>query len=142
MKNLSFSLALLFLACACNSSDKKTVKNNLAINNVSQDFSEGKEIYNDFCAQCHMPNGKGMANVIPPLAKSDYLLNNTIESIKAIKYGLSGKITVNGVKYNSAMPAQGLSDKEVANVINYISNNWGNSNTNLITEAMVKQTKR
>ncbi|WP_299385662.1 cytochrome c [uncultured Lacinutrix sp.] len=142
MKNLSFSLALLFLLCACNSSDKKTDKNSLAINYVNQDFSEGKEIYNDFCAQCHMPNGKGMPKVIPPLAKSDFLINNREESIKVIKYGLSGEITVNGEHYNSVMEAQGLSNEEIANVMNYITNSWGNKNTSLITEEEVSKVER
>ncbi|WP_055437498.1 c-type cytochrome [Lacinutrix algicola] len=142
MKNLSFSLALIFLVCACNSSDKKTDKNSLAVNYVNQNFSEGKEIYNDFCAQCHMPNGKGMPKVIPPLAKSDFLIKNRLESIKAIKYGLSGEITVNGELYNSVMAAQGLSNKEIADVMNYISNNWGNINTVLATEKEVQNIER
>ena len=104
MKNLSFILTLVLLVSACNSSDRKIVQN---FNTKSQDFSEGKDIYNDFCIQCHMANGKGVPKVFPPLAKSDYLKNYRIESIKAIKYGLSGEITVNGEKYNTAMASQG-----------------------------------
>mgnify|MGYP001354350173 CR=1 FL=1 len=139
MKNLSFILTLVLLVSACNSSDRKIVQN---FNTKSQDFSEGKDIYNDFCIQCHMTNGKGVPKVFPPLAKSDYLKNYRIESIKAIKYGLSGEITVNGEKYNTAMASQGLTNKEIAAVMNYITNSWGNKNTSLITEEEVSKVER
>lgn len=139
MKNLSFILTLVLLVSACNSSDRKIVQN---FNTKSQDFSEGKDIYNDFCIQCHMANGKGVPKVFPPLAKSDYLKNYRIESIKAIKYGLSGEITVNGEKYNTAMASQGLTNKEIAAVMNYITNSWGNKNTSLITEEEVSKFER
>ena len=117
-------------------------QNSATSKSVNQDFSEGKEIYNDFCVQCHMPNGEGVPKAFPPLANSDFLKNYRLESIKAIKYGLSGEITVNGEKYNAAMAAQGLSNKEVANVMNYITNSWGNKNTSLITEEEVSKIER
>lgn len=139
MKTISLSLCLLLLVSACNSSDKK---NNKDIASASQDFLEGKEIYNDFCMQCHMANGKGVPKAFPPLAKSDFLKNNRTESIKGLKYGMSGPITVNGEKYNGTMAAQGLSDKEITDVMNYITNSWGNSNKTLITEEEVSKVKR
>ncbi len=67
-----------------------------------------------------MPNGKGVPKAFPPLADSDYLRENQNESIKAVKYGMSGEIIVNGITYNSAMAPLGLSDEEVADVMNYI----------------------
>ena len=139
MKHFSLSLCLLILLCGCHSSNKKTAHSNQT---TVQDFSDGKQVYNDFCLQCHMANGEGVTKVFPPLAKSDYLKNNRTESIRSIKYGLSGEITVNGVKYNSVMAAQGLSNKEIADVMNYITNNWGNKNTALVTEEQVEKVKR
>lgn len=67
-----------------------------------------------------------MEGVFPPLANSDYLVKNKERSIHAIKFGQEGEITVNGTVYNNVMPAQGLSDQEVADVMNYIQNSWGN----------------
>ena len=139
MKRVSFSLCLLLLVFTCNSSDKKTIQNTAS---VIQDFPEGKEIYNDFCMQCHMGNGEGIPNAFPPLAHSDFLKNKRLESIKGLKYGMSGEITVNGKKYNAAMAAQGLSNLEIANVMNYITNSWGNKNTSLITEEEVSKIER
>ena len=94
---------------------------------------DGQEIYKDFCAQCHLEDGKGVKGIYPPLAKSDFLkdINRTISSIK---YGLKGPIIVNGEKYNSIMVSQGLDDEEISDVVNYILNSWGNSTKQLITE--------
>lgn len=86
----------------------------------------GANVYKNLCQACHQPDGKGMKGVFPPLAKSDYFANDHNKAISAIVHGLSGKITVNGEIYNSAMPAQALSDEEVANVVTYLLNNFGN----------------
>lgn len=110
-----------------------------AQNNITKSIERGKEIYTDFCVTCHMPNGEGMANVFPPLAKSDYLMANREASIRGIKYGQSGEIKVNGVTYNSAMSMMGLSDDEIADVMNYITNSWGNKNDDMVTEEEVSK---
>lgn len=104
---------------------------------LEQSITDGAEIYQDFCIQCHLNNGEGVSGVIPPLVKSDYLANNVELSIKAIKYGLSGPIVVNGEKYNGVMQEQGLDDDEIADVMNYILNNWGNEFKEIITEEKV-----
>jgi mono/diheme cytochrome c family protein len=79
----------------------------------------GAEIYKGFCTQCHMPNGKGVAGVFPPLNPSDWLTQKRKQSIHAIKYGLKGPIVVNGDNYDNIMLPLGLSDQEVADVMNY-----------------------
>jgi nitrite reductase (NO-forming) len=86
----------------------------------------GKNIYTSNCAPCHQAAGEGIANVFPPLAKSDYL-NNKDATIKAVINGLQGEITVNGKTYNGIMPPQLLNDEQVAAVLTYVYKNWGNS---------------
>ncbi len=87
----------------------------------------GKQVYNQVCAACHQPNGQGVANVFPPLAESDWLQGGPDRAIAAIVHGLSGKITVNGVDYNSVMPAMSnMSDEDIANVLTYVYNSWNN----------------
>jgi len=103
---------------------------------LKESLLDGKEIYNDFCAQCHLEDGKGVKGIYPPLAKSDFLVNVN-RTISSIKYGLKGPITVNGEKYNSIMVSQGLDDEEISDVVNYILNSWGNSTDKLITEEIV-----
>jgi len=97
----------------------------------------GKEIYNDFCIQCHLTSGEGVSGVFPPLKKSDYLLNNIEKSIAGIKFGLRGEIIVNDEVYNSVMINQGLDYEEIADVMNYILNEWGNSFEKQITTQYV-----
>ena len=122
----------LFLNISFNLFSKKPIQESLL---------DGQEIYNDFCVQCHLEDGKGIKGIYPPLAKSDFLkdINQTIYSIK---YGLKGPITVNGEKYNSIMVSQGLDDEEISDVVNYILNSWGNSTNKLITEEIVTSIKR
>lgn len=86
----------------------------------------GKEIYDDFCIQCHGANGKGDGKNFPPLDGSDWLSKKRSQSIHAVKFGQSGQISVNKIKYNNNMPAMGLSNVEVADVMNYIMNSWSN----------------
>ena len=104
---------------------------------LEQSIADGKEIYNDFCVQCHLDNGEGVSGVFPPLAKSDYLLNNIEMSIRGLKYGLSGPIVVNGEEYDGVMQNQGLDNLEIADVMNFILNTWGNEYKEIITENQV-----
>jgi mono/diheme cytochrome c family protein len=104
---------------------------------LEQSIADGKEIYQDFCLQCHLDTGKGVSGVFPPLAQSDYLLNDINLSIKGIKYGMSGPITVNGEEYNGVMQNQGLDDVEIADVMNYVINSWGNKSKEVITPERV-----
>jgi nitrite reductase (NO-forming) len=75
---------------------------------------------------CHQQEGQGLPGAFPPLANSDYLRENPERGISVLLDGLSGEITVNGATYNGVMPAVQLSDEEVANVLTYVLNSWGN----------------
>lgn len=109
---------------------------------LQKSIKRGSNIYADFCVTCHLPDGKGTPGVFPPLAQSDYLLNNREKSIKAVKYGQQGQITVNGKVYNSVMTPLGLTDEEVADVMNYILNSWGNTDKKMVTVKEVAQLKK
>lgn len=100
---------------------------------LEESIQRGSEIYTDFCITCHLDNGQGVEAVFPPLAKSDYLMNNRKESIFGVKYGRSGDMVVNGVTYSNTMMALGLDDEEIADVMNYITNSWGNKNDKIVT---------
>ncbi|WP_400078109.1 c-type cytochrome [Winogradskyella sp. R77965] len=104
---------------------------------LKESINRGELVYNDLCITCHMANGKGAPKAFPPLANSDYLRDNQVASIKGIKNGMSGEIIVNGETYNSVMAPLGLSDDEVADVMNYINNSWGNNYGKMITSQEV-----
>ncbi|NJX16496.1 c-type cytochrome [Tamlana crocina] len=109
---------------------------------LEESIERGAEIYKDFCVSCHLPTGEGIRKTYPPLAKSNYLMNNRTASIKAIKYGQKGEIVVNGQKYNGFMAPMGLENDEVADVMNYITNSWGNKNEKMVTEEEVSKVKK
>tara|TARA_B110000305_G_scaffold35283_1_gene35094 strand:+ start:291 stop:692 length:402 start_codon:yes stop_codon:yes gene_type:complete len=106
---------------------------------LEESIADGAGIYQDFCVQCHLDSGEGVSGVFPPLAASDYLLNNIDLSIKGIKYGLNGPIEVNGETYDGVMQNQGLEEEEIADVMNYILNSWNNSIEQVITPQRVSQ---
>ena len=100
----------------------------------------GKNLYEDLCLRCHSPDGNGVKGVYPPLAKSDFLFTHINESIIAVKQGgIEGKIVVNGVIYDSQMEDMGLYSDEVADVMNYILNSWGNKYEKMITKDYVEE---
>ncbi len=109
---------------------------------LKESIKRGNAVYNDFCVSCHLPTGLGVKAIYPPLAKSDFLKNNRTASIRGIKFGLKGEITVNGKTYNSYMPPMGLENDEVADVMNYINNTWGNKNENIVTIEEVLKIKK
>lgn len=109
---------------------------------MQESIKRGKLVYEDFCVTCHLPNGEGIKGVFPPLANSDYLIKNREGSIRAIKYGQSGEIIVNGVIYNNTMAPMGLTDDEIADVMNYINNTWGNSSKKMVTKEEVSAVKQ
>ncbi|MCK0130856.1 cytochrome c [Flavobacteriaceae bacterium F08102] len=108
----------------------------------AKSIERGEVIYEDFCMNCHMPNGEGVAGVYPPLAKSDYLVKNLEKSIYAVKFGLEGEVIVNGKTYNSVMAPLGLTDEEIADVMNYINTQWGNTTKKMLTAEEVARIKK
>ena len=101
--------------------------------NLKQSISRGNDVYVDFCMQCHLANGKGDLINFPPLDGSDWLTKKRKLSIQSVKFGQNGPITVKGKKFNNIMPPLGLSNQEVADVMNYIMNSWGNKQKKMVT---------
>ena len=90
-------------------------------------MSKGKAKY-AACASCHNGDGKGNAG-FPPLAGSKWVTDSPIIPGLAVINGVNGKINVLGVDYSAAMPAQGgdtMADLELAALIYYIQNSFGN----------------
>ena len=104
----------------------------------------GKALFAGTCSTCHQPDGKGMAGVFPPLAKSDYIAADKSRLAKVILHGLQGPVKVNGVDYNSIMPPMSqLTDDEVANISTFVLNSWGNPGGKISKEeaAEIRKTK-
>jgi mono/diheme cytochrome c family protein len=101
----------------------------------------GKEIYLRNCISCHMDQGEGLEGIFPPLAKSDYMLADKKRAIKQTLYGISGEMTVNGIKYNGEMNGFDITDEEMSDLMNYIFNSFGNKG-GVITPEEVKAIRK
>ncbi len=140
MRILSFALVVIVLtSCggakkgnAQNTSDENAVDiyeglDKETVLKMKQYMFKGRELYLQRCSNCHQQDGSGLGKLIPPLAKSDYLLENLNASVCTIKYGRKGKIIVNGVEYDQPMPANtNLTNIQIAMITTYIRNSWGN----------------
>jgi len=92
-----------------------------------EQIKAGQQLFTGTCSVCHQANGEGIPGVFPPLAKSDFLAADPKRAVGIVLHGLNGKVTVNGKEYNSVMPPMTqLNDDEVANILTYVLNSWGN----------------
>jgi mono/diheme cytochrome c family protein len=90
---------------------------------------DGAAIFSTRCAACHQATGAGLPGVFPPLAGSNWVNGRDTTVIQIVLHGIQGSLTVNGVKYNGAMPTFGaqLSDAEIAAVLTHVRSHWGNT---------------
>ncbi|MFT4673839.1 MAG: mono/diheme cytochrome c family protein [Patiriisocius sp.] len=146
---IHYTAFIAILMISCNNTNKKdTAPSTLATTEeitqspLEKSIERGAKVYRNICAQCHRPNGKGIAKNFPPLAGSNWLTAKRLESIKSVKYGLRGEIVVNGEPYDGVMNPMGLSNKQVADVMNYTMNSWGNEQKDMVTVQEVNSVKK
>ncbi|MDR6803990.1 mono/diheme cytochrome c family protein/glucose/arabinose dehydrogenase [Dyadobacter sp. BE34] len=109
-------------------------------------FNQGRQIYakEGYCGTCHQPDGKGLeASGFPPLSGA-WVTGSDERLIKIALKGLLGPIEVNGKKYPGQVPmtpfAGLLKDDEVAAVLTYVRNSFGNKG-GAISPEKVKQVR-
>jgi len=106
---------------------------------LEQQIAAGGALYNGTCSVCHQNAGEGLPNVFPPLAKSDYLLADKKRAIAIVLNGLNGPVTVNGKHYDSVMPPMSqLNPDEVANILTYALNSWGNAGGRITADEVAR----
>ena len=106
---------------------------------LEESMQVGQTVYMRLCFACHQADGKGIPGIFPPLANSDYLLEDVDRAINVVLRGMEGEIVVNGVTYNQVMPPQNLDNAETAHVLNYVLNSWGNTTAEMITPEWVSR---
>jgi mono/diheme cytochrome c family protein len=95
--------------------------------NKAERIEAGKRIFTAICAACHQTGGQGVPKLFPPLASSDFLNADKDRAIATVLNGRQGEIVVNGAKYNNQMPPVQLGDQDIASVLTYVYNSFGNS---------------
>lgn len=90
---------------------------------------DGAQVYTASCMVCHQQDGSGMAGSWPPLAASEWLINNPEVPTRIVLHGIHGPITVRGNSYNNVMQpwADLLNDEQIAAVLTYARSSWGNN---------------
>jgi len=132
IRNWSVLLALVIIIISCSKNESKETSiydgmDSKTKTRMQQYHRMGKSLYLTHCSNCHQADGKGLGELYPPLAGSDYLMKDPTDITCLIKNGISGEIVVNGITYNQPMPAQSnLTNIEIAEIITYVANSWGN----------------
>ncbi len=105
------------------------IKTNPRIASLTREaqIERGRRVFMQTCFACHQPDGKGLPGIFPPLAGSDFLLADHDRPVRIVNKGLTGPITVKGAAFNNVMPPQVLTDQQIADVLTYVTNNWGNN---------------
>jgi nitrite reductase (NO-forming) len=100
----------------------------------------GQAAYETYCLSCHMADGNGIEGVFPSLVKAGNLADKNRLS-KIILQGIRGPVTSKGVQYDGEMAGIAMTDQEVADVMNYVRNSWGNKAPALKVEDVVAAKK-
>jgi len=100
----------------------------------------GEKIYKTYCVACHLNDGKGDGSRFPPLDSSEYVMGDKTRLINILLNGLQQQITVKGKQYNNVMPRHSfLSDKDLAAVLVYVRQNFGNAASEITPEEVADQ---
>jgi cytochrome c oxidase subunit 2 len=83
-------------------------------------MANGQQVYNRLCVVCHQPNGQGMPPAFPALVGSKIATGAVINHLHIVLKGVPGTAMQN-------FELQ-LNDKDIASVITYERNSWGNDN--------------
>lgn len=106
---------------------------------LQKQYKKGLSIYQTSCGACHQLDGKGLINMAPQLAKSDWIEDEE-RLIAVALHGVSGPIKVNGKDVSNVPPIMPghffMKDDQIADVLTYIRNAWGNREAAITKEAV------
>jgi mono/diheme cytochrome c family protein len=119
-----------FIPCLLRAQTKKpTTKSTTSSTSSSLKFaiSRGKVVYTKTCLTCHQVDGSGVPNLNPPLIKTTWVLGSKTVLVKQVLKGSNGTVEIDGDSFRNTMPPQPkLTDQEVADVLTYVRNSFGN----------------
>jgi mono/diheme cytochrome c family protein len=128
MKTIYSIFILLFTLLSVNSfaqTHKPTAKKTMS--GLSTQVAAGQKVYLSRCLTCHQVDGGGVQNMNPPLIGTTYVLGDKTRLIKIVLNGFNERVEIDGDIYNNPMPAQStLTDQEIADVLTYVRNSFGN----------------
>jgi mono/diheme cytochrome c family protein len=126
IKIIVLSLALSSLSItALHAQVKRKKTPSRAVSGTS--VARGKIVYTSVCLPCHMADGGGVQNMNPPLVKTSYVLGDKTTLIKIVLNGFNEDVEINGQRYSNSMSSHDdLKDQQIADVLTYVRNSFGN----------------
>lgn len=124
-----FGLMILLLPVFAVAQTKKLQKKPAATTTASlqQSIGNGKTVYATFCLSCHQADGSGVPNLNPPLIQNSWVLGPKNVLIEQVLKGSKGKVEIDGETFHNSMPPMAhLTDQQIADVITYVRNSFGN----------------
>lgn len=105
-------------------------------------YSAGAAEYQTHCQNCHGDKGQGLAALIPPLTDTIYISKNKEMLACLLNKGIKGKITVAGKEFEGEMPPTELTPMEIAQVLTYVGNSFGNKVGLISSDAVERDLKK
>jgi len=109
------------------------------INDIKASVKRGEKVYTKVCLPCHMADGGGVPNMNPPLIQTSYVLGDKTKLIGIVLHGMNERVPIDGDYYSNNMaPHNDLTDQQIADVLTYVRNSFGNK-ASAVTPVEVKQ---
>ncbi len=131
-------VAILFLSVFINACTKKeksaSTENDSVDATVSESIARGQIVYKQYCIACHMADGLGAPPMNPPLSGTSFIKGDKNLLIPVILKGMTGQ-SIDGQKYHNVMPPLDfLTDEQIADVLTYVRNSFGNKEDVITSE--------
>ena len=105
---------------------------------IKASIDRGKKVYDKVCLSCHMVDGGGVPHMNPPLSQTAYVLGDKSKIIYIVLNGMTDRIPIEDEYYSNNMAShKDLNDQEIADVLTYVRNNFGNK-ASAVTVAEVR----
>jgi mono/diheme cytochrome c family protein len=136
MKMRVVVFVLLLIPCLVEAQTKKpvikkpstvTTKTTASGSSLKSSISRGQNVYTTYCLTCHQVDGSGVPNLNPPLIQTKWTLGSKTVLIEQVLKGSNGKVEIDGETFHNTMPPLAtLTDQQIADVLTYVRNNFGN----------------
>ncbi len=104
-------------------------------------YKQGKEVYKKVCLSCHMEDGGGVPRLNPPLINTTYVTGDKKQLIYIVLKGMKERVAIDDEYFSNNMASHAyLSDVEIAAVLTYVRNSFGNK-ASVVIPAEVKQVR-
>lgn len=136
---MKFVFGLLVLMVVASAFTGNVKNNTVQQAPLKASIERGKTIYLQRCMACHQTDGGGVPRMNPPLDGSTKVKgNDKLYLVRVVIKGMTERVEIDGEYYDNNMSANpDLTDAQIADVLTYIRNSWGNK-ASQVTTAEVK----